>query len=60
MKPPFLNKRHWSSRALFKEISNSNWVNPGIDPKYEDFFLADLVSEYDSINLYHYLYPKRL
>lgn len=59
MKPPFLNKRHWSSRALFKEIANSDWVNPGIDPKYEDFFLADLVSEYDAINLYHYLYPRR-
>ena len=59
MKPPFLNKRHWSARALFKEISNSEWINPGIDPQYENFFLADLVSEYDSINLYHYLYPRR-
>jgi len=59
MKPPFLNKRHWSARALFKEISNSGWFNPGIDPKYENFFLADLISEYDSINLYHYLYPRR-
>lgn len=59
MNPPFLNKRHWSSRALFKEISNSGWVNSGIDPKYKSFFMADLVSEYDAINLYHYLYPRR-
>ncbi|CAM2925149.1 MULTISPECIES: hypothetical protein [Pseudomonas] len=59
MKPPFLKKRHWSARSLFKEISNSGWINPGIDPKYEKFFLADLFSEYDAISLYHYLYPKR-
>lgn len=59
MKSPFLSKRHWSSRALFSEISSSEWSNPGIATTYEQFFLADLVSEYDSINLYHYLYQKR-
>ncbi|CRM62901.1 MULTISPECIES: hypothetical protein [Pseudomonas] len=59
MKPTFLNKRHWSSKAIFKEISNSGWINPGIDEKYKDFFWADLLAEYDSINLYHYLYERR-
>jgi hypothetical protein len=59
MKAPFLNKRNWSSRLLFNEIANSGWVNPGINQKFEEFFLADLCSEYDSINLYHHLYPRR-
>jgi hypothetical protein len=59
MKRPFLAKWHWSSRALFNEISDSEWVNPGVDPKYQDFFMADLVSEYDSVNLYHHLHPQR-
>jgi hypothetical protein len=59
MKRPFLAKRHWSSRALFNEISDSGWANPGIDLKYQDFFMADLVSEYDSVNLYHHLHPQR-
>ncbi|VVO96364.1 hypothetical protein PS874_02449 [Pseudomonas fluorescens] len=59
MNPPFLVKRHWSSRALFNEISESGWTNPGIDLKYQNFFLADLFSEYDSINLYHHLHPHR-
>jgi hypothetical protein len=59
MKRPFLAKRHWSSRVLFNEISDSGWVNPGIDPKYQEFFMADLVSEYDSVNLYHHLHSRR-
>ena len=59
MKRPFLAKRHWSSRALFNEISGSEWANPGVDLKYQDFFMADLVSEYDSVNLYHHLHPQR-
>lgn len=59
MTQSFLSKRHWSSRALFNEISNSGWTNPGIDIKYKDFFMADLFSEYDSVNLYHYLHPHR-
>jgi|SRR5450830_1317672 len=59
MKPSFLAKRNWSSRELFKAIHKSDWKNPGIDEKYKDFFMADLVSEYDSVNLYNFLYPKR-
>lgn len=59
MKQPFLVKQHWSSRALFNEISNGGWVNPGIDKKYQDFFMADLASEYDAINLYNHLYRAR-
>jgi hypothetical protein len=59
MNQPFLAKRHWSSRVLFGEIVDSGWTNPGIDHKYKDFFMADLFSEYDSINLYHHLYPQR-
>ncbi|WP_223503190.1 hypothetical protein [Pseudomonas sp. BF-R-24] len=59
MTPPFLTKRHWSSRALFNEISGSEWTNPGIDIKYKKFFMADLFSEYDAINLYHHLHLRR-
>ncbi|MGJ7515925.1 hypothetical protein ACSFE6_16555 [Pseudomonas baetica] len=59
MKKPFLAKRHWSSRTIFTEIMDSGWTNPGIDNKYKDFFMADLYSEYDAINLYQYLYPQR-
>lgn len=59
MNPRFLAKRHWSSRAIFSEISDSEWINPGIDLIYQEFFLADLFSEYDSINLYHHLHPLR-
>jgi len=59
MSPSFLTKRHWSSRALFNEISGSKWTNPGIDSKYKEFFMADLFSEYDAINLYHHLHLQR-
>jgi hypothetical protein len=59
MDQPFLTKRNWSSRVLFKEIFDSGWENPGINQKYRDFFMADLFSEYDSINLYHHLHPRR-
>ncbi|MGN2434186.1 hypothetical protein [Pseudomonas syringae] len=55
----FLKRRNWSSRALFSDIASSGWVNPGIDTSYQDFFMADLVSEYDSVNLYNFLYPRR-
>jgi len=59
MKKPFLAKRNWSSRALFNALSNEGWVNPGLDAKYKDFFMSDLVSEYDSVNLYYHLHPRR-
>jgi len=59
MNPSFLTKKHWSSRALFNEISGSEWTNPGIDLKYKEFFMADLFSEYDAINLYHHLHLQR-
>lgn len=59
MKPAFLAKRNWSSRAIFNEISDSGWKNSKIDIKYRDFFMADLVSEYDAINLYHRLHLQR-
>lgn len=59
MNQRLLAKRHWSSRAIFNEISKSGWVNPGINLTYQEFFLADLFSEYDAINLYHYLHPRR-
>ncbi|WP_256574749.1 hypothetical protein [Pseudomonas sp. B15(2017)] len=59
MEAAFLKKRNWSSRAIFEDISSSGWVNPGIDASFREFFMADLVSEYDSINLYNFLYPKR-
>ena len=59
MKKPFLSKRNWNSRALFSALSNDGWTNPGVDPKYKDFFMSDLVSEYDSLNLYFHLHPRR-
>jgi len=59
MKKSFLAKSNWCSRSLFHEISSSGWTNPGIDPRYQDFFLADLAAEYDAINLYQHLYPAR-
>jgi hypothetical protein len=59
MNSSFLVKRNWSSRALFNEISGSGWTNPGIDLKYKNFFMADLFSEYDAINLYHHLHQQR-
>lgn len=59
MNRAFLTKRHWSSRTLFAKISESGWRNPGIERKYQDFFMADLFSEYDAVHLYHYLYPRR-
>ncbi|MNS30139.1 hypothetical protein D3C72_621620 [compost metagenome] len=59
MNSSFLAKRNWSSRALFNEISGSGWTNPGIDLKYKKFFMADLFSEYDAINLYHHLHQQR-
>lgn len=59
MRTPFLAKRNWSSRALFNDIHSSGWKNPGIDSKYQEFFMADLVSEYDSINLYNHLHARR-
>lgn len=59
MNRAFLAKRHWSSRTLFKNISESGWKNPGIELKYQSFFMADLFSEYDSVNLYHHLHPRR-
>ncbi|MEJ5058652.1 MULTISPECIES: hypothetical protein [unclassified Pseudomonas] len=59
MSTSFLTKRHWSSRALFNEISDSGWTNPGIDQQYKNFFMADLFSEYDAINLYHHLHFQR-
>jgi hypothetical protein len=55
----FLKKRNWSARLIFENIAKSDWINPGIDSSFKDFFMADLVSEYDSINLYNFLYPRR-
>ena len=55
----FLKKRNWSSKAIFFEIASSGWVNPGIDCSFKDFFMADLASEYDSVNLYNFLHPYR-
>jgi hypothetical protein len=59
MPASFLKKRNWSSRLIFDEIANSGWINPGIDHSFKEFFMADLVSEYDSINLYNFLYSRR-
>ncbi|WP_256588723.1 hypothetical protein [Pseudomonas sp. HMWF021] len=59
MEAAFLKKRNWSSRAIFEEVAGSGWVNPGIDTSFKEFFMADLVSEYDSVNLYNFLYPRR-
>jgi rubrerythrin len=59
MKRAFLTKRHWSARALFTNIAESDWQNPGIELKYQNFLMADLFSEYDAVNLYHYLHPRR-
>lgn len=55
----FLKKRNWSSRLIFENIAKSSWINPGIDTSFKDFFMADLVSEYDSVNLYNFLYSRR-
>ncbi|WP_244652139.1 hypothetical protein [Pseudomonas sp. CFBP 13710] len=55
----FLKKRNWSSKAIFEEVAASGWINPGIKESFQDFFMADLVSEYDSVNLYNFLYPYR-
>lgn len=59
MSKPLIVQRHWSSKALFNQLAGSGWVNPGIDQKYKAFFLADLESEYDAVNLYCHLYPRR-
>lgn len=59
MEAAFLIKRNWSSRAIFEDIAASGWTNPGIDPSFKAFFMADLVSEYDSVNLYNFLYARR-
>lgn len=55
----FLKKRNWNARVIFEAIAKSGWINPGIDSSFKDFFMADLVSEYDSVNLYNFLYPHR-
>ena len=59
MPASFLRKRNWSARLIFEDIAKSGWVNPGIDHSFKNFFMADLVSEYDSVNLYHFLYSRR-
>ncbi|WP_296248028.1 hypothetical protein [Pseudomonas sp. UBA4194] len=55
----FLKKRNWSARSIIEDIARSGWSNVGVDSSLKEFFMADLCSEYDSINLYNLLYSRR-